>query len=117
MMGRSGSRMGSGGCLASHASSGGELWPNRIGCSDSLMWILPCPLQSAECAMVACQQQHVPRVKHEALIHIPVMTRIDLFTAGAEGGLVRIRVGKPIGLERRRRQTLRARDNIRDNAS
>ena len=30
---------------------------------------------------------------------------------------MRIRVGKPIDLECRRRQTLRARDNIRDNAS
>src|SRR5262245_45270318 len=31
MMGRSGSRMGSGGCLASHASSGAWILPNWVG--------------------------------------------------------------------------------------
>ena len=50
-------------------------------------------------------------------IHIPGMTRIDLFTSGAQGGLVGIRVGKPIGLECRCWQTFRARDYIRHDAS
>src|SRR5712691_3705214 len=42
MMGRSGSRIGSDGCLASHASCGGLLLPKRFGCLVSRMRMLPC---------------------------------------------------------------------------
>src|SRR5437870_6039654 len=34
--GSSGSRIGSGGCLASHASSGGRILPNRVDCIVAL---------------------------------------------------------------------------------